>query len=68
MTRDVQNAFRLGLQTIWSRLDTSEAFKRLRVWQNVYKLGDNDDLGNHDDHDDDDDHLDHDAHCRVDLS
>ena len=28
---DVQNAKRLGLKTICSRLDTTEAFKRLRI-------------------------------------
>ena len=33
--RDVQIAKRLGLKTICSRLDTTEPFKRLRIWHNV---------------------------------
>ena len=34
-TRDVQNAKRLGLKSICSRLDTTEAINRLRIWQIV---------------------------------
>ena len=34
--RDVQNAKRLGLTMFCSLLDTTEVFKRLRIWQNVF--------------------------------
>ena len=33
--RDVKDAKRLQLKTFYSRLDTTDQFKRLQIWQTI---------------------------------